>query len=85
MSEIKCQYCGGTAGIITPEVPYHFLCEARAGHGLPTPSLGDQCPDCGGSGVTPITPMVYMANVSTMPKPKTCHTCKGKGCIHDQA
>ena len=47
-----CKLCGGTAGTFSP-AGNHYLCEARAAHGQPTPALGDRCPACKGSGVKP--------------------------------
>lgn len=47
-----CKHCGGTAGTFSPEGS-HYLCQERAKHGLATPSLGNRCPTCNGSGVKP--------------------------------
>ena len=43
-----CSLCGGSAGRLLNGA--HCLCAARAAHGQPTPSLGDRCPNCHGSG-----------------------------------
>ena len=47
-----CKLCGGTAGLLSPEGS-HYLCEARAKNGAPTPCLGHRCPTCNGSGIKP--------------------------------
>ena len=47
-----CKLCGGDAGQLSPNGS-HYLCEARAAHGQPTPSLGRRCRTCNGSGVKP--------------------------------
>ncbi len=46
-----CRLCGGTAG--DSRQTSHALCVARREMGEPTPSLGDACPCCGGSGSHP--------------------------------
>lgn len=45
-----CNLCGGTAGQLLDGA--HCLCTARAALSQPTPSLGDRCPACNGSGTT---------------------------------
>ena len=45
----KCCICGGTAGRIIPEEG-HYLCQELKKRGLPTPSLGETCPVCNGTG-----------------------------------
>ncbi len=48
----QCKLCGGTAGTLSPKGA-HYLCEARAAYGVPTPCLGQRCETCNGSGVKP--------------------------------
>ena len=47
--EMICNICGGWARRL-PTHGAHEMCLARRRLGLPTPSLGDQGPDCGGRG-----------------------------------
>ena len=50
MSDVNCcKICKGWARRL-PESGSHHLCEARLEAGLPTPSLGERCPECGGAG-----------------------------------
>jgi len=44
-----CNICGGWARKL-PEHGAHNLCLERQKRGLATPSLGDMCDECGGSG-----------------------------------
>ena len=46
-----CSICGGFARRL-PDHGAHNLCAARVERGLPTPSLGNCCPDCDGQGST---------------------------------
>lgn len=46
-----CAICGGTAGSFNPATHAHYLCEARKTIGAPTPSLGNRCPSCNGTGI----------------------------------
>jgi len=43
-----CPICGGSAGRFPPEG--HHLCQARRDRGLLTPSLGNRCRGCDGTG-----------------------------------
>ncbi len=45
----RCKLCGGSVGCLN-ERREHNLCRALADLGLPTPSLGDRCPECKGAG-----------------------------------
>jgi len=79
----RCPICGGNAGQVPPGG--HYLCQARKRLGQPTPSLGERCPDCKGSG-TPrrampagvALPMLPTGNEIRRWFPK-CPTCEGKG------
>jgi len=44
----SCKHCGGTAGTLFSGS--HAICRRRAKRGKPTPSFGDLCPDCNGTG-----------------------------------
>lgn len=44
-----CTLCGGDAGTFSPNGA-HYLCEARAANGGPTPCLGMKCEACDGRG-----------------------------------
>ena len=82
-----CELCGGNAGQLNAQ-GQHNLCTARKEQGLPTPSLGTRCEDCGGSGVKPKTQAGPMLSLDLGPAkiaqaihawaPK-CPTCKGAG------
>jgi hypothetical protein len=45
----RCSFCGGSASMKRHTNGFHYFCEARAKHGLPTPSLGDDCSVCDGA------------------------------------
>jgi len=49
IDEHSCKICGGWARQL-PESGAHALCAARREVGLPTPSLGERCTECGGAG-----------------------------------
>ncbi len=46
---IRCRLCNGNAGSLSPDGA-HYLCEALKAQGMPTPSLGDFCNRCNGTG-----------------------------------
>lgn len=46
-----CAHCGGR--MMDPRLDTHAVCDARALRGIPTPSLGDPCTQCGGVGCLP--------------------------------
>jgi hypothetical protein len=81
-----CEICGGTAGmrqLARHGLKSHNLCVARQKHGSPTPSLGDECPECLGVGchprsaVGPVNP--NQADIEAWAP--TCKPCKGSGVI----
>lgn len=77
-----CSVCGGTAG--DGRQAAHALCIVRRDRGMVTPSLGDACPCCKGSGchprsaAGPINP-----NQDTVERwAPACQTCKGSGAVN---
>ena len=90
MSDKACSICGGTAGQLPPSGAHH-LCEARKKLGVPTPSLGDKCPTCGGAGhTTKVKTGVGVALPADLSQkemdrlfPK-CETCGGTGAVGRQ-
>ncbi len=79
MAKLVCKLCGGTSGAHFDGA--HALCAARAKHGRPTPTLGDACACCNGSGchprsaVGPINP-----NQDAIDRwAPACVTCQGSG------
>lgn len=80
----RCPICGGNAGRI-PEGG-HYLCQARKRHGQPTPSLGERCTLCGGSGMQrrnltgAILPMIPSGESIRRWFPP-CEACHGKGYV----
>lgn len=51
-----CNLCGGTAAMGQLRAlgfHSHLLCTALMKLGMPTPSLGDECPECHGAGCHP--------------------------------
>lgn len=86
-----CIHCGGTAGSATVPDPeragaylqMHALCWARHRAGRPTPSLGNQCPCCKGSGCHPRSPCGPInPNQDAVERwAPACVTCKGSGAI----
>jgi len=85
-----CKYCGGSAGSFNP-TGSHYLCEARAASGGPTPSLGNRCPTCNGSGVRPGFKGGVMLSLDEGPARiarsiaaqfPPCQTCSGSGTVN---
>lgn len=83
---MRCLICGGNAGRFPPEG--HHLCQALKRLGQPTPNLGEQCGDCGGSGTTRNFGPTLPAGVALPMLPTSeeirlwyppCPSCKGKG------
>lgn len=77
----RCRHCGGNAGCFFDGG--HALCNARAKRGGPTPSLGDRCSCCKGTGghprsaVGPINP-----NQDTIERwCPGCTTCRATGVV----
>jgi DnaJ-class molecular chaperone len=91
--ENPCSICGGTVGSGSTEHAAHWLCYGRQRRSLPTPSLGQQCPDCNGRGSrskvrygVPMfldghTPRDFERSVNAIWPP--CETCGGHGHIED--
>ena len=80
----QCRLCGGTAGRFIDGA--HALCTALAKEGMPTPSLGDRCPTCRGSGVTgqggvmlsfELGPAAIAKSIAA--QFPSCRTCGGSG------
>lgn len=85
----SCKLCGGTAGGLSPDGA-HYLCEARARNGAPTPCLGMRCDVCNGSGVKPgfkggvmlsfdLHPSIIARSIAAQFPP--CAACNGTGKI----
>ncbi len=86
----RCPLCGGNAGRFIPEGG-HELCKALAARGLPTPSLGEKCQACGGSGNQRrdmprgvLLPMMPSGREIRLWFP-ACETCKGTGAVQGGA
>jgi len=86
----RCTLCGGNAGQLIEGA--HALCFARAGHGLPTPSLGERCALCHGSGTTGrggvmldlgLGPATIARSLAAQFPP--CPVCDGRGYSHEGA
>jgi hypothetical protein len=80
-----CKLCGGTAGQLN-ERGEHNLCTARAARGLATPSLGNCCEACHGSGTQgrggvmlsfDCGPATIARSIQAQFPP--CPNCKGSG------
>jgi len=84
----RCPVCGGNAGQFPPEG--HYLCQELKKRNLPTPNLGERCPDCKGSKVKihnipvtvllPIDPSGDEINHWFPP----CSRCGGKGYLSEE-
>ena len=81
-----CSICGGSAGQLLNGA--HCLCTARQVHGMATPSLGDKCPRCNGSGTLgrggvmlgfDLGPAAIARSIKAQFPP--CQECGGKGNI----
>ena len=46
----RCSICNGSVGSGSEEHNAHWLCVENQKRGLATPSMGEACPDCSGSG-----------------------------------
>ena len=81
-----CRHCGGTAGNATVpgEPESHAVCHYKALAGLPTPSLGDICPCCEGSGCHPrsATGPINPTQDQIERWAPACMKCKGSGSIN---
>jgi hypothetical protein len=86
---MTCNICGGFAQKL-PEHGAHNLCAARLERGLPTPSLGRQCPDCSGAGTTgtggvmlflDLGPAAIARSIAAQFPP--CQQCAGRGVIDE--
>lgn len=79
-----CQICGGNAGRLNTNNA-HNLCEARKNAGLATPSLGDRCRQCNGSGIKPTANGLMLGfdlgpqKIAKAMEAIKCETCEGKG------
>lgn len=82
-----CKFCGGTAGRLLNGA--HCLCTARAAAGVATPSLGDRCQTCNGSGATgkggvfldlTLGPAMIARSLTAQFPP--CKQCSGTGVIN---
>ena len=83
-----CSLCGGTAGRKLDGA--HALCTELAKLGRPTPSLGDRCDACHGSGHKPLTAAGPMLDFNLGPAKiarainawaNPCPACHGTGTI----
>jgi hypothetical protein len=82
----RCPICGGSAGRVIPAEGHH-LCQALKRLGMSTPSLGENCGACGGSGVKrrqlpagillPTLPTGHEIKLWFPP----CEACGGKGSV----
>ena len=81
-----CTLCNGSAGSFNADGD-HNLCAVLAKHGMPTPSLGDRCAPCNGSGTTGKGPGPFLdlrmgdraiarSIAATFPP---CEDCRGTG------
>jgi len=84
MNHPNCALCGGTAGQLFDGA--HVLCRALADHGVPTPSLGNRCKECNGSGTRGrggvmldfgLGPAAIKRSIDAQFPP--CATCAGTG------
>jgi hypothetical protein len=79
----RCPLCGGNSGTI-PEAGHH-LCQALHARGLPTPSLGERCECCNGTGNERRSlPRGILLPLNPTPKQirlwfPACKACDGKG------
>ena len=82
----RCEVCGGNAGRLSNG--RHELCAARQARGLATPSLGDRCAECAGSGHLPRPQTGLMLPLDLGPRrirdaieawAPTCSACGGTG------
>jgi len=77
-----CRICGGTAG--DDRQVAHSLCMTRVDLGEPTPSLGNACPCCGGSGNHPNAELASINGGQDAIErhwAPACRTCSGSGAI----
>ena len=84
-----CKLCGGDAGELSRNGA-HYLCEARAKHGEPTPCLGIRCKVCTGSGVKPGfrggVPLFFEEGSarSIAAQFPPCEACDGRGYLYPE-
>lgn len=78
---MSCVHCGGTAGTLVDGA--HALCKVRKEFGLATPSLGDRCQCCSGTGRHPrgaVGPTNPNQDAIERWAP-ACVTCAGSGTV----